>query len=448
MWALDDEAALRATFISVALLDRPADLTRLRRRLRRASAGLALLRRRVAEAPFDLAPPRWEDDPDFDIGRHVRCEALPGGTQRELLDLAADRCAEPFDRDHPLWELTVVDGLAGGGGALLAKIHHVLADGTGAVRISASFLDTAPGGGPEPPAALRPPWTSSTAASTGWIGSAARTVGPIITANVDEARRTVAAVAGGVSTMVRSPGTGASLAWSTARSVARQVGVIDPARSPLWRERTHDHRFEVTSLELARVAATGKALGGTVNDAFVTIMAAAAGAYHRALGADADELRISVPVSTRRDGEAGGNAWAPTRVLVPVGEMTPRERFAEVHRRLAHLKSEPSLGLVDGLASSIRRLPRPLLVRLARQQAGTVDFACSNVRGAPFDLWIAGAHVDASYPFGPTVGVACNASVLSYRGALDLGLNCDAGAIGDPALLRRCIDDAAGELLV
>jgi len=76
-----------------------------------------------------------------------------------------------------------------------------------------------------------------------------------------------------------------------------------------------------------------------------------------------------------------------------------------------------------------------------------VDFACSHVRGAPFDLWIAGARVLSNHPMGPTAGVAFNATVLSYRGSLDLGLNCDTGAVSDPALLQACVDLAVTEFL-
>jgi diacylglycerol O-acyltransferase / wax synthase len=448
MWILDDEPALRSTFISVSLLDRPVDVDRLRARMGRAVEEIPVLRRRLAPTPLDLAPPRWEDDPDFDLVRHVRRAVLPSpGTRRQLLDLAAERCAEPFDRHRPLWELMLVDGLEDGGGAMLTKMHHVLSDGVGAIRISASFLDVSPDADLSEPPLPVDPRPSSPLPSSGWLESAAQTVGPILSANADEFRRGVTALTGGVFGIVRSPASGAARAWNTARSVARQVGSNDSARSPLWTSRAHDHHFEVTSLDLDGIKSAGTALGGTVNDAFVTIMASAAGAYHRARGVDVGDLRVNVPISVRQDHAAAGNAWVPMRLLIPAGELPPAERFAEVHRRLGAAKADPSLGLADGLASSVRRLPRPLLVRLALHQVAAVDFACSNVRGAPFDLWIAGSHVEANFPFGPTVGVAFNATVLSYRSALDLGLHIDGGAVDDPALLLRCVEDAGAELL-
>jgi hypothetical protein len=93
-------------------------------------------------------------------------------------------------------------------------------------------------------------------------------------------------------------------------------------------------------------------------------------------------------------------------------------------------------------------LPTAVVVRLARQQVETVDFATSNLRGANFDLYMAGAHVIANHPMGPTAGTAFNATVLGYKDSLDLGLNVDTAAIDDPGLLRKCIEDAFADLVV
>ena len=445
MWSLDDEPALRSTFLSVSLLDHAVDLDRFRARIARAVETVGILRQRVAPTPFDLAPPRWEEDPEFDLDRHIAHRRLrrPGG-RRQLLDLAAAICAEPFDRSHPLWQFTVVDGLGGGGGALLAKMHHVLSDGVGAVRISASFVDLSSDADlvePPPPGFHPPP------RRTGWLEGAVGTVVPIVSANASELRRNAAAAAGAVSTVVRAPITGAAYALAAARSVAHQVGSADRARSPIWTGHDNQHRFEVTTWDLGRIKAVANGLGGTINDAFVTILAGAAGAYHRDRGAPVDELRVSVPVSVRHDREAAGNAWVPTRVLVPTGDLPPNERFAAIHAQLRAVTRDPALGMADGIARTAWHLPRCLLVRAAQRQIGTVDFACSNVRGAPFDLWIAGSHVEANHPFGPTAGVAFNATMLSYRGALDLGINVDTGAVDDPGHLVGCIERSTAEFL-
>ena len=419
MWSFDDDPALRSSFVSVTFLDGPPDFARFRRRVEDAIAAMPSLRERVV--PGRLTP-RWAADPTFDLDYHVRRVAAPApATRRQVLDLAEVWAADPFDRDRPLWQFTIVEGLDGDEAALVAKMHHVLSDGVGAVRISAAFLDLSPDG--DDLAAPEPDQDTASGGFSAVLGEAARRVE-------------------GLAGTVRHP----ERVVSIGRSLVRQAGVVEPSRSPLWTgRRSYQHRFEARSFDLDEVRATAKALGGTVNDVFVTAVAGAAGAYHRARGEDVAELRMSMPVSTRHDRKAGGNAWAPTRVLVPVrGEA--RSRFVAVHTILDATKREPSLSLTQAFAGVARRLPPPVLLRLAHQQVNTVDFACSNVRGAPFDLWIGGARVLANHPMGPTAGTAFNATVLSYRDQLDLGLNADAGALDAPAELAGLIADGLEEL--
>lgn len=435
MWHLDDDPALRSSFMGITFLDRMPDPARFRRRMERAVASVNALRERVVAAPLDVAPPRWELDEKFDLDYHVRHLALPApGSVRQLLDLAALLYADPFDHNRPLWQFTVVEGLEGGGAALLAKMHHVLSDGVGAVRLSVSFLDLSADEPPEPPA---PVAVEETAGERGrsWFDAAAGTLGPLIGAPAALSRSVLQAPAG------------VAAAVATARSIGRQMGLNDPPRSPLWGgNRSHAHRFDLVSLDLGRTRAAAKALGGTVNDAFVTVMATAAGEYHRALDCDVEWLRVTVPISVRQDKAAAGNAWVPARLSVPTAAMDIRTRFGLVASAMDQTKREPSLNLGNALAGVLSRLPTPVVVRLAHQQTGTVDFACSNVRGAPFDLWIAGAKVLANHPFGPTAGVAFNATVLSYLDSLDLGLNTDTGAVDRPELLLDCIASAADDL--
>jgi hypothetical protein len=241
---------------------------------------------------------------------------------------------------------------------------------------------------------------------------------------------------------------GAADVVESARSMVRQALVTDGARSPLWAGRRSTARhFEMLSIDLDEAKRAAAALGGTVNDVFVTGVAGGAAAYHRARGVDADELRISMPVSTRHDRSAGGNSFAPTRVLVPAGILDPVERFRAVHDRLATVKAERALGLADALTGVLTGLPGPLLTRLVRQQVETVDLAASNVRGAPVDVFVAGALVLSNHPMGPTGGTAFNASVLSYRSRLDMGINSDSAAIDDPVLLRHCIAESLAEVM-
>ncbi len=109
-------------------------------------------------------------------------------------------------------------------------------------------------------------------------------------------------------------------------------------------------------------------------------------------------------------------------------------------------RSERAVGSMGRLAGLLSVLPTPVLARAARQQVGTVDFTTSNVRGARFPLYIAGARIDANYPIGPLAGTAFNLTTMSSDGDLDMGCIIDAGAVTEPALLHTCLIEAFEEL--
>ena len=440
MWALEQDPVLRSTFANITFLDRPANHSRLRERLLRAVELVPRLRHRVVDAAGGFSAPSWVEDPLFDIDFHLRRVAVPApGGVEEVLELAAMWSADPFDRARPLWQFLLVEGVEGGRGAMIQKLHHTITDGEGGVRLSTKFLDlerdpVAPlDDGEEAPVAAAPRSTIESMADG-------------VRRPLDLARRAMAEAVETVSNPLAVPGR-AGDAVGTARSLMRQVAVTEPSRSPLWTERSLRRHLEILSIPLEDAKRAATALGGTVNDLFVTGAAGAAGAYHRERGAEVDLLRMAMPISTRQSGASGSNAFAPTRLLVPVGIPDPAERFTAVQEVLATTKAERALGAAAGMAGVLATLPTSLLVRVARQQVGTVDFTTSNVRGAGFDLYFAGARIEANHPIGPLAGTAFNLTTLSYAGNLDMGLLVDTAAIDDPALLRDLLALSYEELL-
>jgi WS/DGAT/MGAT family acyltransferase len=411
-----------------------------------AIRGLPRLRQRVEMAQLPLTPPEWVEDLDFDLDYHLRRVALPApGTDRQLLDLGAQVLQDPFDPCRPLWQMTIVEGLSGGRAALLAKLHHTVTDGVGGVRLSSSFIDLSRDA-PDPE-----PVESDGADEPGRFESGPARLMNEMRRQLGRVPQAVTGMWSGaveIATHPQSLGREAVDVMESARSVVRQALVTDGARSPLWAgKRSTARHFEILSIDLDEAKRAAKALGGTVNDVFVTGVAGGAAAYHRARGVDADELRISMPVSTRHDRSVGGNAFTPARVLVPAGIVDPVERFRAVHDRLTEVKAERALGLADALTGVLTGLPGPLLTRLVRQQVQTVDLAASNVRGAPVEIFVAGARVLSNHPMGPTGGTAFNISVLSYCSQLDMGINSDTAAIDDPVLLRDCIAESLAEVM-
>ena len=455
MWNIEKDPHLSSTFANVTLLDRPADLDRFRRRMARAVTTIPRLRQRVVPGFGRLAPPMWQDDPSFDIDFHVRRDGLPdGATDRDLYDFATRYWQASFDRTRPLWGFTLVDGLPGGRGAIVQKMHHTITDGVGGVRMSEQFIDLERD--PAEPAPADDDGADDGADSGGRDRSVApplNLLGTVVDTAAHVARRTAGAARRGAEEtagVLAHPdhwGAFGAAGVETTRSVARQVMISDRAHSPLWTDRSLWRRLEVLSVPTDDAKRTAKALGGSINDFFVTGAARGAGAYHVAKGSPVDELRMAMPVSTRSDRSSGGNSFAPSRVLVPTNIDDPGEQFAIVRERLSRTKGERAFALLEGLAGLVNVLPTSVLVRMTRQQTETIDFTTSNVRGAPLPLYIAGGLIEANYPMGPLAGTAFNLTLLSYDGQLNMGLVVDTGAIDDSGLLCECIEEAYAELL-
>lgn len=454
MWRLDVDPALSSTFANITFLDRAPDRERLRNRMWRASRLVPRLRRLVVDASLGQQP-HWEDDPAFDLDHHLRFRTLPpGSTDADVRRIAVELAGEPFDRSRPLWEFTVLEGLPDGRAAMVQKLHHTITDGVGGVRMSVEFIDLERDPPEPPPVDDGPP----ASAPTGVRRLDEPTDPWTVTRDLLESvtRRGVdaaGALASSVNDLLRDPaqlpdllaGLPAETA-ATVRSVSRQLTVLDRARSPLWTGRSLDRQLETFSVTLDDVKEAGDRLGASVNDVFVAAAAGGAGRYHRARGDAVDELRISMPVSTRTDRSSGGNAFTPTRVLVPTTD-DPAARLAEIHDRLTVTKTEKAMGLTSSVAGLASLVPQALLVRLFRQQVATVDFAVSNVKAAPFDLFIGGALLEHNFPIGPLGGTAWNLTTMSYRGRLDLGLQADLAAVTEPEALAADVLAAFEELL-
>lgn len=444
MWAVERDPILRSTFLNITVLDRAPDMRRFSQRIAETIEAFPRMRQRVRTPSLPWDRPRWIEDASFDLQYHVRHVALPPpGTFRSLLDLAALWLEDAFDPVRPLWQLTVVEGLGNGRAVLLAKMHHTITDGVGGLRLSSSFLDfDATGDAPvrvagpaqeaRVDAGAHGPSPSPTDGGPGG--------GPLVAAARIGLRAASLARPDRLVRQTRD-------AVETVASVARQ-SFSSPSGSDVWREqRSMGRRLETVDLSLDDARRTAKALGGTVNDYFVTGVTGGAAAYHRALGHPIERFRVAMPVSTRVDRSFGGNSFAPARVTVPVGDPDPVARFRAIHAALSAARSERALGVVDSVAAVIVALPPAVLTPLARQQVSSVDLAASNLRGSPVELYVAGARVEANYPMGPTAGVAFNATVLSYMDRLDMGIVADTAAVHDAAVLRRCIEEEFSALI-
>ncbi len=441
MWRLEQDPHLSSTFGTVTLLDRAPDFESFRRRMDYVVTAVPRLRQRVVTSPGGLAPPVWDDDPDFDIDRHVRRIACPRpGTLRQVLDLAAQFVADPLDRARPLWQFVVVEGMRGGKAAILQKMHHTITDGERGVELSMQFYDLERDA-PEPvPAEPAVPTDRQQARPL----TTADTIAEVIAGSM----RLPIGIAKQVRGLLADP-TGipdaTSSATRTLRGVVAELSDTLPARSPLWTQRSLHRHLEVASAPLDETKRAAERLGGTLNTAFVTAAAHAAAEYHSEMGAPVESLRATMAISTRSD-DSGSNAFSMARILVPTRTMPISERFEAIREAALMAREANKSAALETLATVTSVLPGSVITRLAQQQARTIDFATSNVKGAPFPLFTAGAEVIQIYPIGPVIGTAFNLTLLSYRGRLDMGINIDTAAVTEPDRLTACLHRAFVEL--
>lgn len=442
MWRLEKDPYLSSTFGSVMVLDRAPDFDLFRRRMELAVAAVPRLRQRVRPAPANLSPPVWVDDPDFDIDLHVRRIACPKpGTLRQLLDLATLVVADPLDRTRPLWQFTVVEGLKGGKAALIQKMHHTISDGERGVELSLQYLDFERDAPEPPPPPPREP-------DDGGDDDEPPSDADAIKAFVAGGLRIPVSVARQVRELLADPAglpDATSAATRTFNGVVAQLTDTEGARSPLWTERSLHRRVETTRAPFRPTKDAANRLGGSLNTAFLTAAAHAAAAYHIEKGAPVESLRATMAISTRTE-DSGGNAFSLARFLVPTAEMPIDERFRAIQEAADAARARNRDAGLDSLSVVASTLPTSLITRLARQQAQTIDFATSNVKGSPVPVFVAGAQLLEVYPIGPTGGVAFNLTLMSYKGSLDMAMNIDTAAVSDPELLTTCLDRSLSEL--
>jgi WS/DGAT/MGAT family acyltransferase len=464
MWNVEKDPWLNPSGGSLILLDRPLDVEHFRGQLAATVAHVPRLRERVVPGFARFSPPVWRPDPEFDLDYHIRRVALPApGDERQLLDLVADIYQDPYDRTRPLWMFHMVEGLRGGGAALIWKIHHTVADGTGAGRLAEAFLQPTDRP-PDPPTVDLPAVVAAaverdgggTEGAGGLVESVRDTVAHTARRQVGIVRRTMGEVAmwgadplrardaaGGILQAVRQVGGQISLPGR--RGSDDEEGI--PGGSPLWRSRSRHRQLELLSFPLDEALAAGKALGGSLNDWFVTGVVNGAVRYHDDRGVPLRTLNTSFVVSTRQDRAIGGNSFSPTRFSAPAGPMGPDERFRVLSRAMRERREGMTGGgALSGLAGVANLLPTSLVTSLARSQAAGMDFATSNLRGAKVQLYISGAAVTGNHPFGPLAGTAFNLTAMSYNGRLDMGLFVDPVAVRDPTELRDDLAAAYREL--
>ncbi|WP_420453279.1 wax ester/triacylglycerol synthase domain-containing protein [Ilumatobacter sp.] len=462
MWNVEKDPWLNPSGGSLVLLDRPLDMDAFRTTLRAGIAKTPRLYQRVVPGFARLSTPAWVPDPEFDLDFHLRRVVLPSpGTKRQLFDLATRLYEEPFDRTRPLWRFVVIEGLEDGAAAIWSMIHHSVSDGIGQLRMAELYqqyerdapppdevdlegiIDAAIGrarakevGGDLATSARTTLQASTTHLARRQVGIGRRVLGELAMWGADPSR-----IGGVVGTAV-----------DTVRGAVDQLRPSDddegPSGSPLWTKRSRHRHFDWVRLDVEDLKRIGKLGGGTVNDAFLAGLAEAAHRYHAERDVEIATINTSFVISTRTDARAGGNAFTPVPVKLPAGAMGAAERVASIVAATESAKDRAQrTGGMTGLSGVANLLPTSMVTSAARSAASRIDFATSNLRGAPFAVYCSGAEVEATIPMGPVAGTGGNITALSLNGKFDIGLFLDPAAIDEPDEFRRHVEDAFVALL-
>lgn len=412
------------------------DFARVRRHIAARLNAVPRYRQRVEFTPL-RSRPHWVDAERFDIDHHVRHLRLPHpGTEAQLKQLCGQLFSEQLDRDRPLWELYVIEGLKGGRFALVAKTHHCLVDGIGGVHLLAALLDPVAEyreERPEPWSPRRPPsardalqlelrhqldrslalgrqlrgWAQAPAASTRKLGEQVLGVSQLL---------------------------GTSL-WPASECVLNR---------PIGAQR----RFEWLTLELADVKQVKEKFGATINDVVLATIAGAMRQFLRGRPGSPrpTDLRTLVPVNMRQTADDGlGNHISALLVSLPLGITDPRRRLLRIAGRMRAVKATKQAQAGQIVAGT----GVPLLATLMRfaDRLKAFNLVVTNVPGPPIPLYLAGAPLAEMFPQVPLfLNQGLGIALFSYAGKLYWGLNADRDVLPDIADLKRALLDSFDEL--
>jgi diacylglycerol O-acyltransferase / wax synthase len=377
-------------------------------------------RQRLAQVPYERVP-IWVDDDRFRLAYHVRHTALPQpGDERVLKRLVGRIMSQALDRKRPVWEIWVVEGLAGDRFALISKTHHCMVDGISGADLMSVILDATPDAGvgtPEPwEPALHP--------------SGARLV---LDAALRRAAQPGEALRAAYSA-VTSPRSQLRTLAEAARGLAQTFApALNPvSRTPLNVEVGPHRRFDWTAMRVADLKAVKNVLGGTLNDVVLATVSGALRSFFALRGLDAANLtvRALVPVSVRSQDERGslGNRVTQMTAPLPVDRADPVARLTAVRATTAGLKeSRQALGGEVLTAISEWTVPNILVqaVRLAAR-ARPYNLIVTNVPGPQIPLYLQGALMRTAYPVVPLFeNLALVVGLFSYNGGLFWGVNGD-----------------------
>jgi WS/DGAT/MGAT family acyltransferase len=399
---------------------------------------------RAMRVPFSLGHPSWEDDPDFRVEDHVTRWGLPApGGESELREAVARLFALPLDRERPLWEMHLLEGLWDGRTALFQKVHHCMVDGMAGAQLLDVLLDREPR--PAPRSAPAPRTDTSLPGPRRRLASA---IGDELATRARGALSTWRA-------LTRPQAAFAAIErLKTAAYSGLQLATSELPTLP-WNQRLGPRRaVAFTRLPMRAVRDIRLRHGVSVND---VVLAALAGGLKRWLEAHGEqtrglELRALVPVSLRSPDQAADLGNRISAMLVPLAVDPAGEvpRLAATHAATQRLKTRGAWTGIDALLELVDGLPAALVATVGQRLSlgRLANLIATNVPGPTETRWLCGARALELRPLVPIAdGLGLGLAVFSYDGSLQIGLSADADLVPDLEKLEQAIEEAFASLL-
>jgi WS/DGAT/MGAT family acyltransferase len=403
-------------------------------------------RQKVRSVPGHLAYPVWIDDPSFDVTYHVRRSALPRpGTDAQLLEFAARIQSRMLDRNRPLWEIYLVEGLQHDRVAIITKTHESMIDGADAVDILHVMLDPTA----QPRRTIEALWMPQPEPSTTGL------VADAITAAARRPALALHAARQGVRDVRVLAERVTDVADGAVRAGVSAVRRASPG--PLATRIGEQRRMAVARTGLDDYRAVRAAHGGTVNDVMLATVTGALRTWLRQRGypvTPALTIRALVPMSVTDsdDGGARGSRVSAHLVDLPVGEPDPVRRLAQLGFALTGQR-ESGHPVSAGTLASLAGFAPPTLHAMGARAASSVarrpfSIVVTNVPGPQFPLYAAGVRMIEMFPITPlNAGQPLSIGITSYDSRVYFGINGDRDAIPDIAELAEQIAPALAELV-
>lgn len=442
LWRSAPDPDLLPAGVFLDVLDAVPDFDRLRAAHEWAVRRIPRLGQRVVDDPLRLGPPVWTRAP-VDMDRHLhRTRLETGGGIREVLEIAGDFHAAPLDPARPLWEAMLVEGLDDGRAAYLLKLHDALGGGPAFVEMFDLLHSDRREPTPSKPVAETGP--PSLVSPLGLAAGRAAQLARDAPALAARAVRGTAVTSGRLA--LRPVGSAlAGLRWSASM---RRVAATPAPPSPLFARRgLTDRQLLAIDVPFSDLREAGRAAGGTLNDAFLTALAAGLRRYHEERGVEPRDVGLTLPVRLMQPDETSGARFAMARIALPLEEPDVLHALQIVRWRVLEARHEEALDVMGAVAPVVSRLPRPVLSPIIGRAAATVDVQAGNLRGLDRAAYIAGGRVERMYPFSPAFGCAIVATLVSHEETCCIGVTVDGAAVDDVAGLERCLRDGLADVL-